>query len=66
MTSYNNWTSPSDVAGDSLGGSALDGRRGPSSHVVAVCADWRVGVLSPSLLSLLSADRDLGGVLPLE
>ena len=53
--------SPSDVAGDSLGGSELDWRLGPSSHDVAVCADWRVGVLSPSLPSLLSADRDLGG-----
>ena len=53
--------SPSGVAGGSLGGSVLDGRLGASSHVVAVGADGRVGVLPPSLPSPLSADRDLGG-----
>ena len=35
---------------------------GVLSHDIAVCADWRTGVLSPPFLSLLSSDRDLGGV----
>ena len=53
--------SPSDVSRTSLGGSALDWRLELSSHDIAVCADWRTGVLPPSL-SLLSSDRNLGGV----
>ena len=50
--------SPSGFVGGSLGGSVLDWRLGPSSHDVAVCADWSVRCVAtiPSITSLRSAD----------